>query len=388
MQKPVEQTSNEIQLDSVLYTMVEGVIIIDEQGRIVKTNPAVEKTFGYSNVELIGSRVNMLMPEPYASEHDQYMQNYLTTGKAKIIGVGRETWGLKKNGETFPLDLAIGEMLIAGKRMFTGIVRNISERKQMENSIKEYARKLEISNKDLDDFAYTVSHDLKEPLRGICNFSQFLLEDFGDKLDADGAHKLQTLVTLSRRMESLINDILFYSRLERIDMPTEPVDLEQALTSVLDSLTPLLSEKNVKIHRPDSLPILICNRMRVGQVFQNLITNAVKYNDTDDIRIEIGWKTWPTDAQPTLSPGQTRKPASLFYIKDNGIGIPEKHLDTVFKIFKRLHQRNKYGGGTGAGLAIVKAIVEKHGGTIWAESKPGEGATFFFTLQGERENEN
>jgi signal transduction histidine kinase len=227
---------------------------------------------------------------------------------------------------------------------------------------------LQQSNRELDDFAYVASHDLKEPLRGIHNYSMFLLEDYADKLDAEGKSKLETLMRLTRRMEVLIDSLLRYSRLGRIDLTMEEVDLNELVAEVRENLDINLKAEQVEVIIPRRLPGVLGDRVQLGEIFHNLIVNGVKYNESQRKRIEIGYRD-ARDSQPPV-----------FFVRDNGIGIPDKHYDVIFRIFKRLHARDKYGGGTGAGLTIVKKIVERHNGSIWVESTPGEGTTFYFTL--------
>lgn len=244
------------------------------------------------------------------------------------------------------------------------------------NRADELARlntELERSNVELDSFAYIASHDLKEPLRGIHNYSHFLLEDYADRLDGDGAEKLHTLIRLTQRMEALIDSLLHYSRLGRIDLAFTSTDLNHELNDVLTLLGPRLREHNVSVRVPRPLPTLSVDRVRVGEVFSNLIANAIKYNDKTERWVEIGY-----DEAPEGTPKRFGEP--MFYVRDNGIGIPAEHAETIFRIFKRLHPRDAYGGGVGAGLTIVKKIIERHSGTIWMRSTPGQGTTFYFTL--------
>jgi signal transduction histidine kinase len=247
--------------------------------------------------------------------------------------------------------------------------------RRVEERTRELARRneeLHQSNKELDDFAYIASHDLKEPLRGIHNFSNFLLEDYAEKLDDEGRSKLETLMRLTRRMESLIDSLLHFSRLGRVDLAMDQVDLNEIVAEVVDSLAITLKEEGIEVRVPRPLPKVRADRARVGEIFYNLMVNAMKYNDKPQKWIEIG-------VERNGSGGGL----PVFYVRDNGIGIPEKHHDAVFRIFKRLHGREKFGGGTGAGLTIVKKIVERHRGRIWLESAAGEGTTFYFTLQEE-----
>lgn len=168
-------------------------------------------------------------------------------------------------------------------------------------------------------------------------------------------------------MEALIDSLLHFSRVGRVELSTRPTDLNELVRAALESLQITLREEKVEIRVPRPLPTVRCDRVRVGEVFHNLITNAIKYNDKPAKWVEVGCQE--AAGRPTV-----------FHVRDNGIGIPQKHHEAIFRIFKRLHGRDKYGGGTGAGLTIVKKIVARHGGRIWVESRPGEGTTFYFTL--------
>ncbi|MBE9200134.1 MULTISPECIES: ATP-binding protein [unclassified Nodularia (in: cyanobacteria)] len=228
---------------------------------------------------------------------------------------------------------------------------------------------LERSNNELDAFAYIASHDLKEPLRGIHNYSNFLIEDYGDTLNEEGKNKLKTLIRLTQRMEDLIDSLLHFSRLGRVDLSMQETDLNDLVHRSLDLLSARIEEIHIDIQIPRPLPTIYCDRVQLGEVFNNLIANSIKYNDKAEKCIEIGY----IDESPL---------PITFYVRDNGIGIREKHFEAIFRIFKRLHGPTKYGGGTGAGLTIAKKIVERHGGKIWVDSAYGQGSTFYFTLQG------
>jgi len=249
--------------------------------------------------------------------------------------------------------------------------QELGERRRAEQELADRNMELHRSNQDLDDFAYIASHDLKEPLRGIHNFAAFLLEDYGERFDEDGRSKLETLTRLSRRMEVLIDSLLHFSRLGRVDLAIEDADLNEVVAEVVDSLGISLRESRVEIRVPHPLPVVRCDRVRVRELYHNLIINAMKYNDKAERWIEVG-------ALPATGSG----PPAL-YVRDNGIGIQEKHFDAIFRIFKRLHGRDRFGGGTGAGLTIVKKIVERHNGRIWVESAVGEGTAIYFTLERE-----
>lgn len=233
------------------------------------------------------------------------------------------------------------------------------------------------SNDELDSFAYVASHDLKEPLRGIHNYSIFLLEDYADLLDAEGVAKLQTLVRLSQRMEALIDSLLTLSRVGRLDLEVQETDLNELVTEVVDLLHPRFEQTGTTVEIVGPLPTIGVDPVRLREVFNNLFTNAMRYNDKPVRHITVG--------QAPASVLQHRSASNpddfyVFYVKDNGIGIDPKHHDNIFRIFRRLHASDKYGGGTGAGLAITKKMVEKHGGDLWVESTLGQGSTFYFSI--------
>ncbi|HAA32822.1 MAG TPA: cyanobacterial phytochrome A [Cyanobacteria bacterium UBA8553] len=242
---------------------------------------------------------------------------------------------------------------------------------------------LERSNNELDAFTYIASHDLKEPLRGIHNYSNLLLQDCAEVLNASSVDKLKTLVRLTQRMEDLINALLHFSRLGREDLKVQYTDLNQLVQNVVEVLRISQKDTQFEIRLPRPLPVIECDRVLVEEVFSNLIGNAIKYNDHPLKWIEVGWldEAGLPDSFNLANSTQQSETARVFYVRDNGIGIRPRHLEAIFRIFKRLHGQSQYGGGTGAGLTIVKKIVERHGGRIWVESTHGEGSTFYFTFE-------
>ncbi|MBL1208930.1 ATP-binding protein [Geminocystis sp. GBBB08] len=232
---------------------------------------------------------------------------------------------------------------------------------------------LQTINQELDAFTYIASHDLKEPLRGIYNYSTFLLEDYENILDQDGKDKLNTLLSLTKRMEGLIEALLEYSRIGRTGLTIKPINLTNLINNITKMLKASYQEKNWEIIISKTLPNTQGDPILIEELLTNLITNGLKYNHQQQKVIEIGYLTEQKEIE-------IAKSKIIFYIKDNGMGIQEKHFNTIFRIFKRLHGQNQYGGGNGVGLTIVKRIIERHGGNIWLESVYGEGTTFYFTL--------
>lgn len=241
---------------------------------------------------------------------------------------------------------------------------------EQTHDLRKYADRLEISNRDLDDFAYVASHDLKEPLRGLYNYAEILEEDYGDKLDAAGAEKLAALKKLAKRMEGFVESLFNYSKLSRIDFTAQKVDMQEVVQDAIDMLGMWLKEQNAEVKLITEFPDSQCDPVQACEVFRNLITNGVKYNKNKNKIIEIG----------CTQNSSEKSNIPVYWVKDNGIGIADEHKGSIFKIFKRLHERDEYGGGTGAGLTIVWKIIQRHGGRIWLESKIDEGTIFYFTL--------
>jgi light-regulated signal transduction histidine kinase (bacteriophytochrome) len=243
-------------------------------------------------------------------------------------------------------------------------------------------RELERSNRELESFAYAASHDLKEPLRGIHNYATFLMEDYAELLDEAGIDRLQTLVKLTQRMESLIDVLLKFSQLGQAELQRQPTDLNALLKQVIRVFRISQPQATIEVRIPRPLPTVNSDPVLVSEVFSNLLSNAQKYNDKANPWVEVGY--FQADELAATQPNLTRaQPLNrlVFYVRDNGIGIRERHLETIFRLFKRLHPQTMYGGGTGAGLTIAKKIVERHGGQIWVESLPAEGSTFYLTLE-------
>ncbi|MDJ0568188.1 MAG: ATP-binding protein [Pleurocapsa sp. MO_192.B19] len=285
-------------------------------------------------------------------------------------------WKETVRGKSLPWKPCEVEAALELRSSIVGIVLRKADELTQVN--KELAR----SNTELDAFAYIASHDLKEPLRGIYNYSSFLIEDYGEVLDEEGVDKLNTLMRLTHRMEDLINSLLHYSRLGRAELQLRSVDLNDLVAGVLDVIKASARDTQVEFKIPCYLHTVKCDRTQVNELFTNLISNGIKYNQKKQKIIEIGYldSDDPIVIQKMLEYSENTPAKTIFYVRDNGIGIREKHLESIFRIFKRLHGQKKYGGGTGAGLTIAKKIVERHGGEIWVKSVYKEGSTFYFTL--------
>ena len=250
--------------------------------------------------------------------------------------------------------------------MVEDLNRTAKELKDARNKLEEKVIEIERINKELDDFTYIVSHDLKEPLRGVRAFSKLIVEQYSDKFDKEGKENLRAILDSSNRMTRLIEDLLNLSRIGKIRNIEPNVDLNELLLDVKKNLMYALEDKHVDLKIAKDLPMVSCDRIRISEVFSNLISNAVKYSKKG--------------VKPVVEVGYAHKGLFYeFYIKDNGIGIEKEYYDKIFQIFQRLHAKDEY-EGTGAGLTIVKKIIESHGGKIWVESAAGTGSVFYFTI--------
>lgn len=370
---------------AILGAAVDPIVVIDRRGIIVDANAATTTLFGYPVEDLVGRNVSVLMPEPFHSEHDGYIERYLASGDPRIIGIGREVEARRADGSVFPMSLAVSEVKAADTHLFTGIIHDLTERNrqrdelqssnelleqrvtertaELERSLEEVAR----SNRDLEQFASVASHDLQAPLRnvrqGLELLDEHLQEVSGEAFD-DEARELRSLVVDAVvRMEDLIKGLLEFARLQG-ESEQVPVDLAEVIADVSRSLTLDLEDAGGRVV-VGQLPQVLGSRLQLRQVFQNLMANSVRYRSDDrPLRIDVS-ATEAGDGMVEIS------------VADNGIGIDPVHHSKVFELFRRAHPGYE---GVGLGLAICRRVVERHGGEISLDSATGEGARFHLTL--------
>ncbi len=370
-----ELEASRVFLQTLIENIPDGLITIDESGTMLRVNRSAERMFGFAAEELVGRNVTMLIPGPDPAEPDGYLVSFRETGNGGLIGGGgREVIGRRKDGSVLPIELSVSQMRVGGQRIFAGLMRDISARKAMERENQQIIDDLARSNQELDDFAYIASHDLKEPLRGVANNATFLKEDYEDLLDERGMKRVGRMVFLCQRLERLVDDLLYFSRLGRQKLAVQPTDLNEVIKDIQMLLESMLRERNAEIVVEKPLPVIVCDLPRITEVFRNLITNGIKYNKAERKRIEIGF-TATTGADPEV----------IFHVRDNGMGIPREFHREIFRIFKRLNEEDDRQRGTGVGLTFVQKIIERHRGRIWLESEIGAGTTFYFTLNAPQE---
>jgi len=354
------EENNRAAMEAVVDNVLDGIVTIDENDRILSFNAACETIFGYAEDEVIGQPASLLMPDPTYAEHDRYVSEYLDTGAG-----GREVSARRKDGTTFQADLSVSAFAVDGRTHFTGIIRDITKAKLAEDSRQKLLRRLTDSNTELERFAYVASHDMQEPLRMVINFSQIIAQDYADRLDDDGREYLKIIGDSAGRMRDMVQDLLEYARLDKENARFAPVDMRAELAHVLENLRTLTKETQAVITY-DPLPVVQGNGVQLMRLMQNLVTNGIKYQKPRRLpMIHVGCAD--VDGQWTFS------------VRDNGMGIDKAFVDQIFEPFRRLHT---YDGiqGTGLGLSVCRKIVENHGGRIWVESEPDTGSTFFFTI--------
>lgn len=329
--------------------------IEDEKAKQVRTATMIISIFAFSCIVVIGVFASHSICRPIAKLRDSVVE--IGEGNLEVRA------DTSAKNEIGVLAAAFNKTAYNLKKSIDALNWEIAERKKAEQKQVELLKQLENVNKELKDFAYIVSHDLKAPLRGIKTLAGWMLSDYADKLDEDGREQLKLLSSRVDRMQGLIDGILQYSRIGRLEEEERvEVDLNRLITDIIDMLAP---PENITITVENELPIIECEQTRITQVFQNLISNAIKYMDKPEGLVKVGcieedgyWK---------------------FSISDNGPGIEEKYFDKIFQMFQTLSPRDEY-ESTGIGLTVVKRIIELYGGRIWVESKIGEGSTFYLTL--------
>lgn len=371
-----------------------AMIMVDAEGAIVLVNDQTEKVFGYARSELLGRPIDTLVPERVRRASD------VAAGAAGTgsfgMGSGREFWGLRKDGSKFPMEIGLNPIETDQGTVVLMAIIDITERKRAEEAVRRAHDELEQrvqertrdlnattqelarSNTELEQFAYIASHDLQEPLRKVQAFGDMLVTQYRDALGEEGRDYLQRMQNASKRMQTLITDLLTFSRVTTKGQPFELVDLGQVIDQVLQDLEVRIRDTGGHVE-VGTLPTLEADPVQMRQLLQNLIGNALKFHQKG-VPPVVKLHGHVVEPDPATFPHWTAGVEYWeFTFEDNGIGFDEKYLDRIFTPFQRLHGRGEY-EGTGIGLAICRKIVERHAGTITAHSAPGRGATFLITL--------
>jgi len=359
-----EHKRAELRRQYIVEAAMDAVVSIDAEGRIIEWNRQAELIFGYAREEIFGKKLSeTIIPRAHRQAHEQGMKHYFKTGVGPVLNRRIEISALNRSGKEFPVELSIIPIHMKDSVIFSGFLRDITQRKRAEEQLKRYAQDLKESNESLEDFAFVASHDLQEPLRIVSSYVQLFAKRFKESIDPDLQKYVGYIVDNVSRMQEMISGLLEYSRIGRADTKYYELDSSRACDRAIANLDFVIKKRKAAVSR-DDLPVVRSNDTELTRLFQNLIGNALKY----------------CESVPAIHIGSSdENDYWLFCVKDNGIGIDAAYLEQIFDVFKRLHSKSEY-PGTGMGLSICKKIVEKLGGKIWVESKLGEGSAFYFTL--------
>ena len=375
---------NQARLAGIGDSAMDAIISVDSDQRIVLFNAAAETIFGCASAQAIGQIIDTFIPHRFREHHRQHIHGFGQTGitSRSMRSLGMLS-GLRADGEEFPIEASISQIEAAGQRFFTVILRDITERKvaeeefrqlnaELEQRVMKRTAELEAANKELEAFSYSVSHDLRAPLRAVDGFSQAVIEDFGALLPEEGRRYLQTIRESAQRMSDLIDDLLTFSRLSGQPLNKEIVNTGKLVGSVLAEMSGQRDGRQVDF-RIEDLPVCHADPALLKQVWINLMSNALKFTRKREAAVvEIG---------SVREQGET-----VFFVRDNGTGFDMQYAGKLFGVFQRLHGTDEF-EGTGVGLAIVRRVIHRHGGRVWADAAVGRGATFYFTLGGEKKHE-
>jgi PAS domain S-box-containing protein len=376
----------EEQYHAVFEHSPDAMIVVDDEGIIILLNSQTEVLFGYKREELISYPIEKLVPQKYRSSHVRHIIKYENDPHSRPMGSGSELYGLRKDGTEFSVEISLSPLKLEQGNLVLAAIRDVTERtkmvkalqtfnltleKQVEErtlALREANIDLEESNKELESFAYSISHDLKAPLRAINGFSKILSEEYHDERESEDMELFKLIQKNATEMGVLIDRLLEFSRLNQQTVNQEQIDMKSLVEDIWQKL--LLSYPEIQINFiSENIPKAQGDTVLLAQVWTNLLENAIKFTrDCSNPKVIVGYQK-----------GKENQGGSYF-VKDNGIGFDQKYVETVFGVFQRAHKAEEH-EGTGIGLAIVERIIKRHGGRIRAESEIGKGATFYFTLE-------
>ena len=355
----------EQRLRALVATAVDGVMIIDASGNVQEYNLACERLFGYRSDEVVGKNVKMLMPPPYREEHDEYLRRYRMTGVKRIIGIGREVEGRRKDGTTFPMELSVGEARPGGKQVYVGIIRDITARKNAEQSLRVAKEQAESASHAKSQFLANMSHEIRTPMNAVLGYTQLIEtdRDLPDKY----RRPLKAIHSAGNHLISLIDDILDLSKIEAGAMELDARDFNLAdLTEDVSEIFSIRCEQKGLLWRVDvrieELAVHADDR-KLRQILINLLGNSVKFTDQGQVSLTV----------------EQHGRRYAFSVEDSGAGISEEAQKRIFEPFQQAEE-GEAKGGTGLGLSITKRHIELMGGTLQLDSTPGEGSCFRFEL--------
>lgn len=352
---------------NIINSISEAIIVSNFDGVITDCNTSTTRIFGWPLEELMGQKIEILVPSQFREMHKTAIENYRKTGKSRLFGQILEIDGLHRNGNMIPINLCIMSTIFENTVMFLAVIRDATQKRLQEKQINILIETLETRVNALERFQFSIAHDLNAPLRAIQGFTEILVEDYGPVLEASARDCISRIDGAVKRMQNLITDMLRLSRVSKsTEIVREHVNLSELVNEILNNYKMIDHKRNVIVKvQPDIYDFV--DKEFITILLDNLLSNAWKFTSKKEIaEIEFGRKIIGVDV--------------VYFIKDNGAGFDMTLKDKLFKPFSRLHTKQEF-DGNGVGLSIVKQVVVLHGGNVWAEGEVGIGATFYFTVE-------
>jgi PAS domain S-box-containing protein len=359
----LERKRAEDRLRQVVEAAPNGILMVGADGAIIMANAQIERLFGYRKDELIGKPVEMLVPQRFCGQHPQYRATFFAAPNTRAMGAGRDLYGVRKDGTEFPVEIGLNPIQSEAGLLVLAAIIDITERKEVETQVWQ-------KNRDLETLLYVTSHDLREPLRAVRSFARLVDDRYSPCLDDKGKDFLGRIARGADRLDHLLDDILSLSRVQRLAGQVEEVEGSAIIGEVLDRLAVRVKETEARIRIADKLPRLKVDRTWATQAVYNLIANALKFTrDGESPDVEIA-------GYEEANGGNVEQG---LVVLDRGPGVAPQHAELIFQLFQRAVGREVE--GTGAGLAIVRQIAQRHGGRAWVRARPGGGSEFIITFQ-------